>query len=111
MVHHVGCVARQLGRIEHVDGWTALSPQDRVAAQSACDSSTVLAADTMHDTPSTQPDSAQQSAVGPSQSGSDLELRHMDFWSRVAWDELYGSVNTISVVPEALRPTISDLRT
>ena len=38
------------------------------------------------------------------------DLRHMDFWSNVSWDSLHDPVITLTVMPEAVKPAIADLR-
>ena len=113
-VHHIGCVADQCGVLEQVRGWTTLAPDVQSVARAALNDTMAAGA-----APAPHADAEMQGAAAraeaehvPRMSDASIgtDLRHMDFWSNVSWDSLHDPVITLTVVPEAVKPAIADLR-
>ena len=114
-VHHIGCVATTLGRLENLSGWIAMTDQAKTMAQHQWEARGVeLQSQHELETPDiavTQgPESEAQTQTGNSAEAGVIGLKNMNFWGNIPWSALHHRINTVKVVPETIRPAVADFR-
>ena len=114
-MHHIGCLADRIDSLDQLQGWSSLPPDVQALAQHAYDSSNEASSGVARapaDTSDSHATAADGRVADTGIAGAEAEhvLRHLDFWDRITWEELHDSEQTIRVVPEAVRPGITDYR-
>ncbi len=114
-VHHVACVAAQIGSPRTLSGWAELDAQSQAAASAQHDTPTPVAADD-----GTAGAVAAQATASSDAGGMEVDvanpgheervLQRIEFWSRIPWPCLHDPVATFDAVPDAVKGALAELR-